>query len=254
MLKRFRGDLHIHTCLSPCADLTMSPKRVVEKAVKENLDMIAICDHNSAENVGAAMAAAANKKITVLPGMEVTTVEEVHIIALFDELHQVLDLQRIVYEHLPPEENREDIFGEQIVANEFDDVEGYNNRLLMAATQLTLEKWVDEIHTLGGLVIAAHIDREAYNSIIGQLGFIPPDLELDALEISSHTSPSHALERYPGIEEFPLISSSDAHYLQDIGKATSSFLLDAPGVDEIRKAFKKQDGRNLLIEQPIMEA
>jgi hypothetical protein len=254
MLKRFRGDFHIHTCLSPCADLTMSPKRVVEKAVKENLDMIAICDHNSAENVGAAIAAASNKKITVLPGMEVTTVEEVHIIALFDELHQVLDLQRIVYEHLPPEENREDIFGEQIVANEFDDVEGYNNRLLMAATQLTLEKWVDEIHRLGGLVIAAHIDREAYNSIIGQLGFIPPDLELDALEISSHTSRSRALERYPEIEKYPLISSSDAHYLQDIGKVTSSFLLGAPGVDEIRKAFKKQDGRHVRIEQRIMEA
>lgn len=254
MLKRFRGDFHIHTCLSPCADLTMSPKRVVEKAVKENLDMIAICDHNSAENAGAAMAAAANKKITVLPGMEVTTVEEVHIIALFDELHQVLDLQRIVYDHLPPEENIEDIFGEQIVANEFDDVEGYNNRLLMAATQLTLAKWVDEIHTLGGLVIAAHIDREAYNSIIGQLGFIPPDLELDALEISSHTSRSQALERYPEIEKFPLISSSDAHYLQDIGKVTSSFLLGAPGVDEIRKAFRKQDGRHVRIEQRIMEA
>lgn len=254
MLKRFRGDLHIHTCLSPCADLTMSPKRVVERAVKENLDMIAICDHNSAENAGAAMAAAADKKITVLPGMEVTTVEEVHIIALFDELHQVLDLQRIVYEHLPPGENREDIFGEQIVANEFDEVEGYNNRLLMTATQLTLEKWVAEIHTLGGLVIAAHIDREAYNSIIGQLGFIPPGLELDALEISSHTSRSRALERYPGIEKFPLISSSDAHYLQDIGKAASSFLLGAPGVDEIRKAFKKQGGRPLLIERRTMEA
>jgi predicted metal-dependent phosphoesterase TrpH len=254
MLKRFRGDLHIHTCLSPCADLTMSPKRVVEKAVKENLDMIAICDHNSAENVRAAVAAAANKKITVLPGMEVTTIEEVHIIALFDEIHQVLDLQRIVYEHLPREENREDIFGEQIVANEFDEVEGYNNRLLMTATRLTLEKWVDEIHALGGLVIASHIDREACNSIIGQLGFIPPDLELDALEISSHTSRSRARERCPGIEKFPLITSSDAHYLQDIGKALSCFLLGAPRVDDIRKAFKKQDGRHLLSEQPIMEA
>jgi len=249
MLKQFRGDLHIHTCLSPCADLTMSPRRVVAKAVKEGLDMIAICDHNSAENARAAAAAAANKKITVLPGMEITTSEEVHIIALFDEIHQVLDLQRIVYEHLPPEENREDIFGEQIIANEFDDVEGYNNRLLMAATRLTLEKWVDEIHTLGGLVIASHIDREACNSIIGQLGFIPPGLELDALEISSHISRSRALERYPGIETFPLITSSDAHYLQDIGKASTCFLLGAPCVADIRKAFKKQEGRHLLNQQ-----
>ena len=248
MLKRIRGDLHIHTCLSPCADLTMSPKRVVEKAVKKNLDMIAICDHNSAENVRAATAAASKKKITVLPGMEITTVEEVHIIALFDEVDPVLKLQETVYEHLAPGENIEDVFGEQIIANEFDEVEGYNNRLLMGATSLTLKELVTEIHRLGGLVIAAHIDREACNSIIGQLGFIPEDLELDALEISSYTSRSQAIARYPGIEKFPLISSSDAHFLQDIGKATTSFLLEAPRVDEIRKAFEKKDGRDLLKE------
>ena len=248
MLKPFRGDLHIHTCLSPCADLTMSPKRVVEKAVKKNLDMIAICDHNSAENVRAATAAASKKNITVLPGMEITTVEEVHIIALFDEVAPVLKLQEAVYENLAPGENIEDVFGEQIIANEFDEVEGYNNRLLMGATSLTLKELVTGIHHLGGLVIAAHIDREVCNSIIGQLGFIPEDLELDALEISSYTNRSQALARYPGIEKFPLISSSDAHFLQDIGKVTSSFLLEAPGVDEIRKAFEKKDGRDLLME------
>jgi predicted metal-dependent phosphoesterase TrpH len=248
MLKRFCGDLHIHTCLSPCADLTMSPKRVVERAVKKNLDMIAICDHNSAENVRAATAAASKKKITVLAGMEITTVEEVHIIALFDELDLLLSLQETVYEHLAPGENIEDVFGEQIIANEFDEVEGYNNRLLMGATSLTLKELVTGIHRRGGLVIAAHIDREACNSIIGQLGFIPEDLELDALEISSRMNRSQALTRYPGIGKYPLISSSDAHFLQDIGKATTSFLLEAPRVDEIRKAFEKKDGRDLLKE------
>jgi predicted metal-dependent phosphoesterase TrpH len=248
MLKHFRGDLHIHTCLSPCADLTMSPKRVVEKALKKNLDMIGICDHNSAENVRAAIAAASKKKITVLPGMEITTVEEVHIIALFDEVDPVLSLQETVYERLAPGENIEDIFGEQIIANEFDEVEGYNKRLLLGATSLTLKELVNEIHRLGGLVTAAHIDREACNSIIGQLGFIPEHLELDALEISSYTNRSRALAKYPGIEKFPLISSSDAHFLQDIGKAFSCFLLGAPGIDEIRKAFEKKDGRDVLTE------
>ena len=248
MLEQYRADLHIHTCLSPCADLTMSPKRVVEKAVTKGLDMIAICDHNSAENVRAAKAAASKKKITVLAGMEITTIEEVHIIALFDGADAVLKLQETVYEHLAPGENVEDIFGEQIIANEFDDVEGYNKRLLMGATSLTLKKWVDNIHQLGGLVLAAHIDREAYNSIIGQLGFIPEDLELDALEISSFVNRSDAVQRYPWIEKFPIVSSSDAHFLQDIGKAFSCFLLETPGIDEIRKAFKKQDGRDLIME------
>ncbi len=105
MLKYFRGDLHIHTCLSPCADLTMSPKRVVEKAVERKLDIIGICDHNSAENVRAAAAAGSNSKIRVLPGMEVTTVEEAHIIALFDAVERVLNLQEIVYKNLDPGEN-----------------------------------------------------------------------------------------------------------------------------------------------------
>lgn len=248
MLKRFRGDLHIHTCLSPCADLTMSPKRVVEAAIKKNLDMIGICDHNSAENVRAAIAAGSKKGITVLAGMEVTTVEEVHIVALFDKVESVLNLQTLVYEHLPPGENIEDIIGEQIIANEFDEVEGYNRRLLLGATSLTLNVLVNEIHRLGGVVIAAHIDREARNSIMGQLGFIPDDLRLDALEISSFTNRSLVLARYSGIEKFPLISSSDAHFLEDIGKVTSSFLLEAPGVGEIRKAFEKRGGRDIVME------
>ncbi len=247
MLKYFRGDLHIHTCLSPCGDLTMSPKRVVEKALNRNLDIIGICDHNSAENVRAAIAAGSNSEITVLAGIEVTTVEEVHIIALFDEVDRVLNLQKIVYENLDPGENIEEIFGEQIIANEFDEVEGYNKRLLLGATTLTLKKLAETIHNLGGLIIAAHIDREAY-SIIGQLGFIPGDLELDALEISSNTTQSCAKEQFPGIEKFSLITSSDAHFLQDIGKAYSSFLLETPGLNEIRKAFKKQDGRNVVLE------
>ena len=247
MLKTFRGDLHIHTCLSPCADLTMSPKGVVEKAVEKRLDFIAICDHNSAENVRAAMTVGADKGITVLAGMEVTTLEEAHIIALFEGVDAALQLQETVYETLEPGENVEDIFGEQIVANEFDEVEAFNKRLLLSATQLTLEQLTKRIHSLGGLMIPAHIDREVF-SIIGQLGFIPDDLEADALEISFNTHRLQALARFPGIEKYPLITSSDAHILEDIGKVSSSFRLEAPRFDEIRKAFKRKGGRNVVID------
>ena len=247
MLRVFRGDLHIHTCLSPCADLTMSPKRVVERAVEARLDMIAICDHNSAENVRAAQAVGRETNLTVLAGMEVTSVEEVHLLALFDETEPVLKLQETVYRCLSPGENREDIFGQQIVANEWDEVEGFNRRLLIGATSLTLKELVETIHQLGGLAIASHIDREVFG-IIGQLGFIPADLELDALEISAGTKPAQARQRFPGLEKFPLITSSDAHVLEEIGTATSSFLLAAPGVTEIGQAFKKQEGRGLVME------
>ena len=248
MLKNFNADLHIHTCLSPCGDLTNSPKRVVEKALELNIDIIGICDHNSAENVQAAKNAGAKKKITVLAGMEITSVEEVHIIALFDKTHEILKLQDIIYEKLPPEENKEEFFGQQIIVNEFDEVEGYNKKLLIGATTLTLKEIVGKIQKFGGLAIAAHIDRESY-SVIGQLGFIPEDLEFDALELSPSISQSEAINRFPGIEKFPMISSSDAHFLQDIGKATTSFLINEPKINEILMAFKKKAGRSFRIKE-----
>jgi PHP family Zn ribbon phosphoesterase len=224
----------------------MSPKRIVEQAMAKNLDIIGICDHNSAENIQAAKNAVSNKNITVLAGMEVTSTEEVHLLAFFDEVKRVLNLQEIVYANLTPGENKEDLFGEQIIVNEFDEVKGYNKRLLIGATKLTLKELVNEIHELEGLAIASHIDREAY-SIIGQLGFIPKDLELDALEISSKTNQNDALNKFPEIKKFPLIFSSDAHFLHDIGKVTTSFLLEGPTVDEIKKALKNENGRKIII-------
>ncbi len=246
MLKPYRADLHIHTCLSPCADLTMSPKRVVERAVEMGIDIIGISDHNSGENVRATIAAAAGKNITVLPGMEITSAEEVHILGIFDEVASVLLLQEIVFEHLSGGKNNAEVFGEQIIANEFDEVEGYNSRMLLGATSLTLKEVVAEIHAMSGIAIAAHIDREAF-SILGQLGFIPENLELDALEVSLVTT-ACAVEMFPGVHHFPLITSSDAHELDDIGSHVSKILLEAPTFEELRKAFDKRAGRVVLME------
>ncbi|KPL13616.1 hypothetical protein AMJ74_04940 [candidate division WOR_3 bacterium SM1_77] len=245
MLKCFRADLHIHTCLSPCADLTMSPKRIINTGLAKKLDMIAICDHNSAENVHAAINASHNTRLTVIAGMEITSTEEVHVIALCPTYEAVRALQELVYENLAPGENDESLFGPQIMANESDEIEGYNKRLLIGATSLPVKRIVDEIHGLRGLAIASHIDREAY-SIIGQLGFIPDDLDLDALEISSSTTIATAIERFPQIEKYTLISSSDAHYLDDIGKTTTQFMIEKPSLEELRKAFRDVDGRSVL--------
>lgn len=209
--------------------------------------MIAICDHNSAENVAATKKIGEKENIKVFPGMEVTSSEEVHIIALFDDIDGVIKLQEIVYEHLTPGENKEEFFGEQIIVNEFDEVDGYCNRLLIGATTLSLETVVDEIHDLGGLAIASHIDRESY-SIIGQLGFVPENLRLDAMEISQHMNKTQIIERFPEIKKFPLVCASDAHFLDDIGKATTQFLLEKPTIVEIRKAFNNEEGRTIVME------
>ena len=219
----------------------------MEKAKEKKLDIIAICDHNSAENVEAAMAVGLKTGITVLPGMEVQSVEEVHIIALFKNLNSVISLQDTVFSNISSEKNDAGFFGEQIIANEFDEVEGYNTKLLIGATQLSLDRVVNRIHELEGLAIAAHVNRETY-SIIGQLGFIPENLNLDALEISSNINLETAIKKFPEIEGFPVVTSSDAHYLHDIGKAYTTFMIEKPAFDEIKMALEKKGGRDLKIE------
>lgn len=183
MLRKFIADLHIHTCLSPCADLGMTPSAIVKTASEKGLDIIAITDHNSAENVSAAKKTGEKTGITVLAGMEITSTEEAHILALFDDAESVIKLQDAVYKNLMSGENDARRFGDQIVVNEKDEVLGFNNRLLIGATALTAYDILNTIHSLKGISIASHIDREAF-SIISQLGFIPEDLKFDALEIS----------------------------------------------------------------------
>ena len=242
MLRCFKADLHIHTCLSPCTELDMSPMRILTAAKKKEIDIIGICDHNSSENSLAVMNAAKKMNINVFPGMEVTSQEEVHVLALFDEIENALKLQEYVYENLPGE-NDEDAFGMQVIVNEKEEVLGSNNKLLIGATTIPLEKIIKTIHSLNGIAIASHIDRESF-SIIGQLGFIPDNLELDALEISRAITLEEAKKRYSN--DYPITCSSDAHYPDDIGKAFTSFLLKDGTLAEVKKALRNEDGRKLI--------
>lgn len=243
-LKVLLADLHIHTCLSPCATLDMTPQKIVKEAQKKKLDIIAITDHNSAENTGAVMAAARGTGLTVIPGMEITTSEEVHIVALFETIGAALAMQAVVYEELQPGENDEDLFGLQVVANEFDEVEAMNPRLLIGATRMDVVQVVDSIHSLKGLAVAAHIDRDAF-SILGQLGFIPDDLKLDALEISRRMTLKQGRMTYGHLKRFPFITSSDAHDLDDIGVSPTAFRIGGPELAELGYAFKVTGGRRI---------
>jgi len=220
----------------------MSPKKILTSAKKKEIDIIGICDHNSSENSLAVMNAAKKMNINIFPGMEVTSLEEVHVLALFDEIENALKLQEHVYENLPGE-NDEDAFGMQVIVNEKEEVLGLNNKLLIGATTIPLEKIIKTIHSLDGIAIASHIDRESF-SIIAQLGFIPDNLELDALEISPAITREEAKKRYSN--DYPITYSSDAHYPDDIGKAFTSFLLKDATLTEIKKALKNEDGRKLI--------
>jgi predicted metal-dependent phosphoesterase TrpH len=242
MLRPFKADLHIHTCLSPCTELDMSPKQRLTAAKKKEIDIIGICDHNSSENSLAVMNAGRKMNINVFPGMEVTSLEEVHVLALFDKIENALKLQEHVYENLPGE-NDEEAFGKQVIVNEKEEVLGSNNKLLIGATTIPLEKIIQAIHSFRGIAIASHIDREAF-SIIGQLGFVPDNLELDALEISPAITREEAMKRYS--VNYPITRSSDAHYPDDIGKAFTSFLLKDGTFAEVKKALKNEEGRKLI--------
>jgi len=221
----------------------MYPTAIVQRAVAEKLDVIAVCDHNASENVPYVIRAAAGRALTVLPGMEVTSREEVHLLALFDKMDGLQRLQDIVNAHLPGT-NDEERFGCQAIVNEADEVEGFSERLLIGATELALSDLVRQIHDFGGLAVASHIDRESF-SVISQLGFIDPEIPFDALEISGRMGPANARRQYPELSGYAFLTSSDAHRLEDIGKARTAFLMEEPTVRELKMAFSGQSGRRI---------
>lgn len=243
----FRADLHIHTCLSPCADLDMSPYRIIEKAASLGLNIIAVCDHNSVENVEVTRRVAKERGINAIPGIEITTSEEIHIVGLLADINSALGLQDIIYENLQPGENNEEVFGYQVVVNEIDEVLGFNKRLLIGATRLSVTKIVETIHSFGGIAIAAHIDREGFG-IIGQLGFIPSDLKLDALELSSRISTEVAREKFKEYSLIPWITSSDAHNLSDIGRVSTGLFMNHSTFDELCLTLQGVNGRRVILD------
>jgi len=238
-MKGYKMDLHIHTCLSPCAELEMLPTTIIKQARDKNLDVVGICDHNSAENVSAVERAGEKEGVQVLGGMEICSSEEVHILAFFDDDGALLEMQNIVYENLFGE-NDEKCFGGQIIVDEYDKIIGSTNKLLIGSTSLGIDRIVELVHSLGGLAVASHVDRDSF-SIISQLGFIPKELPLDALELSwrCELSEVNNYESYG----LPLVKSSDAHFLSDIGKAVTTFSLSVPSFSEVVMAFQNVEER-----------
>ncbi len=222
----------------------MHPGNLVRKALETGLDLIVICDHNSSENVRYVIRAASGKNIKILPGMEITTREEVHLVAIFNSLNDLAFMQEIIYNKLSGA-NDEDLFGVQAVVNEKAEVEEINNRFLLGAADLPLDEAIAYIHRYDGLAVAAHIDRENF-SVLSQLGLIDPGMNFDALEISAATGIRKAREKYKELAEYTFITSSDAHYINDIGRSVTKVVMEKPDFGEVKMAFRKQDGRRIL--------
>lgn len=223
---KFAADLHIHSALSPCGHRDMTPNNIVNMAWIKGLDVIAITDHNSAENVKPVISLAKKRGIVVIPGMEVQSREEVHLLCYFPALDQLLDFQQLVYHNLEGK-NSPDFFGEQWIMDEQDRVIGRSQRLLIGSTGLSANRICREVARRGGKVVPAHVDRKSF-SIISNLGFIPPDLDISTVEISRNACLRGLTERFPYLKKYKILRSSDAHRLEDI--LEREFFLEADGI------------------------
>jgi hypothetical protein len=244
-LRRIRADLHIHTCLSPCGELAMSPRAIVQRARAAGLDLVAVTDHNTTENAAAVIEAARGTGLAVLPGIELTTAEEVHILGLFDAGADLGAFQETVYRNLPDVPSKKKFVKDQVLVDAEDYVTGFSPRCLFGATLFSVHDAVDLIHGHGGLAIACHVDRESF-SIVSQLGFIPPGLDLDAVEVSPRLTVAEAREALGTFDRLPMVRFSDAHQPDEIGRATTDLLVASPNLEEIRKALAGEGGRRVI--------
>jgi PHP family Zn ribbon phosphoesterase len=240
----YAADLHVHSVLSPCGDLEMSPGRILERAAAVGLDLIAVTDHNMAENGGALRTLAAGSPVAVLYGMELETAEEAHLLCLFDALEVAAAWQEYVYARLPDVANDPLRFGDQVVVNEKEEIVRFESRLLANATSVTLDEACEEVHARGGLAIAAHVDRPAH-SVVSQLGFLPKGVRVDAVELTRHANEGFAAAHAHWLCGLAVVRFSDAHFLHDVGAQRTYFRIEAPTVAEIALALRGEAGREV---------
>lgn len=209
---KYSYDLHLHSALSPCGDNDMTPNNIANMSIIKGLDIIALTDHNTCGNVRAVIEAA-GENLLVIPGIEVTTSEEVHVVCYFPTVEAAEEMEKLIKKSMLPIKNEPDIFGHQYYMDAEDNISGEEDILLVNACGMDIYDVFSEVKKLGGVAVPAHIDRSSY-SILSNLGFIPPDLEFTAVEIT----PKNREKLMYEYNEYIILSSSDAHYLGNISE------------------------------------
>lgn len=231
-------DLHIHSSLSPCAQDEMTPNNIVNMAYIKGLDIIAVTDHNAALNCEAVFNCAKDRGIVVVPGIELETREEVHMICLFPGLEEVMKMHKEVSDALPDIENREDIFGQQLIMDEDDNIVRNYKPLLLTATNLSVDNVFEKVGKLGGVVVPAHVDRDSF-SIISNLGIVPEYLNINYLEISKDCVINEFLNKNPYLSTYNFLRSSDAHNLGKILEKESSIELKEISIECLIESLRR---------------
>ena len=231
-----RLDLQIHSCLSPCGNLDCSPKKIALTAKEKGLDIIALTDHNTADNCPAICEVV--KKIpglTAYYGTEVTSSEEIHIICLFGEVDTAVAFGKFVKSHLPDRKNDTEYFGDQPIVDAEENIIDFEDAFLVGSTDLSIDLIIEKVHSKGGIVIASHVDR-AISSIFSQLGLWPYDTKIDAADLSINSG-DEAKWRALIPKEIPIVRTSDAHFLDDIGRQFTTLEMKSPDFESFKKTL-----------------
>lgn len=244
-MNTYRADLHMHTILSPCGDLQMSPQNIITEAAKKGMDIIGITDHNSTRQAKLVRELGIKQGIFVLCGAEITTKEEAHVLAFMPDDEKLAILQSFLDENLPDIPNDENQFGYQVCVDEREDIVFQEDRLLISGIQQSVDVIEKFVHHFGGIFIPAHINRPRY-SIISQLGFVSSDLDIDALELSRHITKDDFLQQNHALKDYAFIRSSDAHFVADVGTIYTKFVLEKRSFDEIKLALHSKKGRHII--------
>ena len=218
-------DLHMHSCLSPCGSDDMTPASLTGMAFIKGLNMLALTDHNTARNLPAAKACADAYGLLLVPGIEITTKEEVHMLGYFPTVERALDFSEFLKAHLPKKKNKPSLFGNQLVMDEDDNALAEEDALLIGATDLSLEKLAQLVREAEGVPVPAHINRGS-NGILINMGFIPDEPAFTAVEVWRALPCPHT----PQVGRV-VLHSSDAHYLGDILEATETIELEERSVE-----------------------
>ena len=234
----FRADMHIHSVLSPCGDLEMSPAAIVAKAKERGLDIIGLTDHNSTLNADVTRRIGESCGLHVLMGAEVTTKEEVHCLGFMPTVEKLREFQAFLDSRVIFFANDTDKFGYQFVVDEDENVLDEVPHLLINALDLPMEELSRKVYELGGIFIPAHVDRTTF-SISSQLGMVPDRLKFHALELSYHAFRTNFLEKNPWFADFNYIRSSDAHFIDDIGKISSTLEMESFSFENFKNALHK---------------
>ncbi|MBE7055897.1 MAG: PHP domain-containing protein [Ruminococcaceae bacterium] len=230
-------DLHIHSDLSPCGDSMMTPGNIVGMAVVNGLDAIAITDHNCWLNVPVALNFAKEYGITVIPGMELETIEEIHVVCLFPDTEAIKAFQEIVDKSYSPGENISDIFGKQNIYDEDDEILGEHIPMLLAPTGISIDDVFEMVDNLGGIAYPAHVNRDSY-SVLASFGMMPYGYPHKVVEISMDCDIDEFVGSYPEMRQYKFIRSSDAHYCEKISEEGTFIEVDENTPEKIIKSLK----------------